>query len=415
MFRLILGSEMYVLPSRPEDLRRLLKRWVLDDPDRYLKRIANSQRVAERAGRAFECDRDERVLAEAIALAAAKMIRIRDITSQSLRRDRYYKNRKRWREGDQSVPGPDEWYGVRDWPHDTSYKVEVSGLRSERANEMATVSAIFLADDYCEYRDELKRSAKERDQAERDYARLAQLERKSATVTLRKASHADTGKLHRGKEKARASTFGQTACIVTPSTSVPSSQSLSQFTNWRTASEDQKAAAMARVIYDSGQGLAVTIDLSPEAVEQAKASRKTTMSHLRERFSKLLKRRLGYVPDMVLVGEQGFNQGPHIHGVIDLPDSPTMREAVRSAGVELSGLEKTGKASARIVDIQSLYDPEHWIGSYASKYRHSSRKGFDAKRVIVSTQTLSRRARERQVELKIQKGRVGHSKIVTIL
>lgn len=398
---------MNTLPNRPEDLRRFLKRLVRDDPDRYLQRIERSSTVALRAGRPFNCTSDSEALAEAIAQAAAEMIRARDVSSQTLRRARFYDNRKDWREGDPAAPGPDTWHGVRDWPEDESFKVQVSGLGSQRANEIATVSAILLTDDYLDHRKALRRLSKEREQEERDCARMADASGKSATrkpfaATKTSAVRARTNKYGGGTGRATSG-----ACVVTPSKSSNASETLSQFSNWKTASEDQRAAAMARVIYEGGQGLSVTIDLSPEVVEQAKASRKSTMSHLRERFTKLLKRRLDHVPDMVLVGEQGFAQDPHIHGVIDLPDTPEAREAVRSAGLELSGMEKSGKASARVVDIQKLYDPEYWIGGYASKYRHSTRKRFGAKRVVVATQSLSRRARTRHAALKASRSESG--------
>ena len=401
------------LPNRPEDLRRLLKRWILDDPARYLRTIYQAERVAERAGEPFLCEADPQKLATEIARAAVDVIRERDITSQTRRRDIFHKNKKRYEQGDRSVPGPENCFGVEDWRMDQSYKIKVRDLGSDRANDIASVSAILLTDNYLDHRRTQRHLSKEREKEELDRARIAAELGKSATrkacgVSKPSSTRAHTGKCGRGDRPLTSAT-----CEVTPSKFSKPSEGLSQFSNWRTSTEDQKAAAMARVILDDGQGLAVTIDLSQGVVDQAKASRKSTMSHLRERLAKLLKRRLGYVPDMVLVGEQGFAQNPHIHGVVDLPYTQEAIRAVRSAGLELSGLAKFGKASGRVVDIQKLYDPEHWVGRYAAKYRHSSRRSFDAKGVIVSTQSLSRRARERQARLKLNKGKAGCSKALT--
>tara|TARA_R110002072_G_scaffold70478_11_gene170123 strand:- start:7334 stop:7825 length:492 start_codon:yes stop_codon:yes gene_type:complete len=151
---------------------------------------------------------------------------------------------------------------------------------------------------------------------------------------------------------------------------------------------------MARSIYDAVGGLAITINLSDQILEDAMNASKGTMNHLRDRFTKLLSRRIGHKPNVLLFGEQGEGQKPHIHGVVELTNTAEHREAIRAAGEVLSGFDLLKRGRARIVDVQPLYDPEKWAGGYLSKYRATTKRVFGSERVVVYSRPLGEGGKE---------------------
>ena len=152
---------------------------------------------------------------------------------------------------------------------------------------------------------------------------------------------------------------------------------------------------MAQVVESEGHGLSVSINLSPEVVEDARSAKKGLASHLRERLTSLLKRRLRYAPEVLIILEQGFHQEPHLHGVIAIDNTPDNREAVRRAGEVLSGKPLDGSNRGRIVDIQTLRNGDFWPGQYTSKFRRTTKRALGVKHVMAHSRGLAAKARLR--------------------
>lgn len=393
------------LPKSEADFRRYLTRVLESDAEAFLGHMRflhlDEYEIA-RNGR--DCVSKSEI--SAVVGTATEMIRRRQQESPQQWRMEVQKTKNRYKRGDPSHPSPDNFFGIGDCPEQTSFAVQVGVSDDPVRNEALTCAAIKLTEDYLAHKKEVRNIGREREKAEKDAFILNAVQGASRGKSA--MSVADSIAKARAKKASRAGKSHGTSTAATPLRIVTTPKSptcpkkaRSVDQAWKTASEDEKAGWMAGAIHEGEGGLSITINLSPETVADAIRAKKGAMSHLRERLANLLRRRLGFSPDMLLIAEQSFRQGPHIHGVIGLPNTKENRKAIRSAGEVLSGKNLTSPGRARIVDIQALYDPKYWAEDYLSKYREQSKARFKSDRVVVYSRTLGQRGKQmvaRQLE-----------------
>lgn len=350
------------LPKTEADFRRYLTRVLESDAEAFLghMRFLHLDEY-EIARNARDCVSKSEI--SAVVGTATEMIRRRQQESPQQWRMVVQKTKNRYKRGDPSVPSPDNFFGIGDCPEQTSFVVQVGVSDDPVRNEALTCAVIKLTEDYLAHKKQVRNIGREREKAEKDAfilnAVLGASRGKSAMSVADSIAKARAKKASRaGKSHGTSTAATPLRIVTTPKSPTCPKKARSVEQVWKTATEDQKAGLMARAIFDDGQGMSVTFKLSDHAVTGAKRAAKGSMSHLRERLITLLRRRLGYSPDVLLVGEQGFTERPHIHGVIDLANTPENRAAIRTAGEVLSGIDMTKPGRARIVDMEPLYDPE---------------------------------------------------------
>ena len=377
--------------------RRELRRWLREAPGYYYGAIDAAEGIARRLGKPPLVTINQDQLDQKVAEAAIEIYWIGERAKSSRLRNRVNNAKVAWKADPISNPGPDENFGIEPGL-DTPSVVSVTGVGSAQGDELAWVAALKLANAYRLAVSEEEKAAKARDQHE-DH--LERVEKMDAVIDGKSAMRVrgprgryvkPVGIQAKAKRAVRSS--GQSGRSVSP----PSSSSASATTDtlprrWRDLSLEQKCGLMALSIESEGRGLSITINLAPEVVQAAQAKKKGPVSHLRQRFAQVLKRSFGYMPDFMIVAEQRLHENPHLHGVIDLEDTPENRKVVRHAGEVLSGLPLDGPGRARIVDIQQLENGGFWPGGYTKKSRRSTRKQMKLKRVLAHTEALGQKAR----------------------
>lgn len=379
-------------------LRRVLEKWLREAPDHYYSHHRALEKVRAANSQPQAISVDGKTLDRLVANAAVEMIQIKQQNSPARFRDALAKARANWERDPDNHPGPDDDFGLV-VPVVDLQQVKVTGTGSVAGDELAWVSALKLADAYVAAFKEERATAKDRQKWERHLKRQAHLKAlidgRSATPFRDQDGNVFTWEdLHGSRPKPKQKRARIRATVTPPSAHSSPSPS-TPLPRWRDLSLEQKAGLMAQVIENDGHGLSVTINLSPKVVEDARSAKKGLASHLRDRFTSLLRRRLGYTPEVLIILEQGHGQKPHLHGVIGLEDTPHNRETVRRAGEVLSGEPLDGLDRGRIVDIKPLKNGAFWPGDYTQKFRHSTKRAFGTKRVMVHTRSLASRARLR--------------------
>ena len=388
------------IDGRPA-LRNLFRQWLREDPDYYYSALYMAERIYRQSGKSPLITISLDQLDAKVAEAAIEILWLAERAKSSRFRDQVNKARAAWEEDRVKNPGPDKNFGLAPEIDNPSI-IKVLGTGSAQGDETAWLAALKLSEAYSAALEVETRLQKDRGWYERHLKRIERLndviDGKSATPIRLPSGQVITSDGMPAKRKRKSvgkCSSNRTVC--------PPSSSSPETTNtlprqWRTLSLEQKCGLMAQSIESEGRGLSITINLAPEVVRSAQAATKGPVSHLRERFAKVLKRSLGHVPDFVIVAEQGYGQKPHLHGVIDLEDTPENRKAIRHAGEVLSGLALDGPGRARIVDIQPLANGGFWPGDYTKKFRHSTRRQMRVERVMAHTRSLGQRARERLIE-----------------
>lgn len=378
------------------NFRKVLLGWLREAPEYYYSGLNLAEGIARQVGKpplvAISQDQLDQIVAE----AAIDLFWIAERAKSSRFADKLNKAKAAWKADPVNSPGPDEDFGVTIEVNNPTL-VTITGTGSDDGDQLAWEAALTLAETY---RAALAVEAERRkyaDRYERDLARAAKIKAvisgKSATPVRLPSGHVITPDGLPAKAKRKRSGRRSTSRTVTPPSSFSNETTETLPRRWRNLSFEQKCGLMAQSIESEGRGLSITINLAPEVVKAAQAAKKGLASHLRERFAKVLKRSFGHVPDFIIVAEQRLREKPHLHGVVDLEDTPENRKAVRHAGEVLSGLPLDGPGRARIVDTQQLVNGGFWPGGYTKKSRHSTRKRMKIDRVMAHTRTLGQRAR----------------------
>ncbi|MCR9129614.1 MAG: hypothetical protein NXI12_08840 [Alphaproteobacteria bacterium] len=383
--------------------RKVLRGWLRDARGYYYGALDVAEGIARQAGKPPLVTISQDQLDHKVAEAAIEAFWIAERARPSRFRDRLNKAKTAWKADPVNNPGPDEEFGVT-VEVDNPALVSVTGTGSDDGDRLAWVAALKLADAYRAALEFEAKRQKDRDWNERHLERLEKIKAvnsgKSATPVRLPSGHViwpdgipAKAKRKRSRKRSTSRTVTSPSSSSTDTTDTPPRQ-------WRDLSLEQKCGLMAQSIESEGRGLSITIKLDQKVVKAAHSAKKGPVSHLRERFARVIDRSLGRVPDFVIVAEQGLGQEPHLHGVIDLEDTPENRKAVRHAGEVLSGLPLYGPGRARIVDIQRLENGGFWPGDYTKKFRRSTRRQMKIDRVMAHTQNLGRRAKARHQQTK---------------
>ncbi|XBQ15418.1 MAG: hypothetical protein ABL308_10665 [Oceanicaulis sp.] len=379
--------------NSPTALRRDFRRWLREAPDYYYSGLNLAEGIARQVGKPQLVTITQDKLDEKVAEAALEMVRIAEAATRSYSTDKLNKAKAAWKADPVNNPGPDEDFGIT-VETDNPALVSITGTGSDDGDQAAWVAALTLADAYHAARLYPKELKRERDAYERHLRHKAEVEAvvsgKLASCRTRYGTTITSDGLPPKAKRSRRKS-GRKARTVTP----PSSSSASPITTlprrWRDLSVPQRCGLMAQTIEAEGRGLSITIDLSEARLARCPSDRGKA-SYLQKALSEYLNTALGHTPDFLIVLEQGLGQKPHLHGVIDLEDTPGNRKAVRHAGEVLSGLPLDGPGRARIVDIQPLTNGAFWPGGYTEKYRRTTMKQMKLKQPYAHTRTLGQRA-----------------------
>lgn len=381
--------------SSRTSLRRVLRRWLQERRSVFYSHIVLGSQIDALVGKPLAIRVSDAQLDRIVTEAAIQLSWMMQRTKRSRFDDRLAKAKAAWKADPDGNPGPDERFGIAIEVYDPR-SVIVEGTGSSEGDDLARIAALKLAETYELALAFEKERAQNRIDHERDcvcYEILETVMRgKSATplITRRGRILAVTGQPAKARRTVRPD--ARAKGIVSPPPHSATASTPTSNRRWRDLSLETKAGLMASAIEREGRGLSFTIKLSDETVMAAQKARKGCASHLRERFAKLLKRKLGETPEMLIILEQGLYQRPHLHGVVDLPDTEANRRAVRSAGEVLSSLKLNGSSRPRIVDIQPLRNGAFWPGDYTAKYRRTTKRQLAVKRVMAHTTGLRNRA-----------------------
>ena len=128
--------------------------------------------------------------------------------------------------------------------------------------------------------------------------------------------------------------------------------------------------------------------LTREVVIKASSSRKSIASHLHDRLSQMIKRRVGSGLEFWMIVETGGKGGIHVHGAISWPDDSTVQAAILSALKAFSG----GSAPNQ-VKVDNITSKAGWA-MYCQKHHLITKKQIGGTTTLAATRSLNQRAKD---------------------